>query len=126
MIDPEVWVPFDRQEPLKSATLVDIGSLGITGRYVWRHAKALSIYQNWSVRLVSSQTEWTTVNGWLYTIALNSFKRADTISRMCFFGQWKVHMHMLPLPLMLPKNTTARELISHQFLKRNRMTSLLC
>jgi len=33
MIDPEVWVPFDRQEPVECATAVDVGSLGITGRY---------------------------------------------------------------------------------------------
>ena len=34
MIDTEVWVPFDRDEPVKSPMMVDAGSLGITGRSV--------------------------------------------------------------------------------------------
>ena len=34
MIDTEVWVPFDREEPVKSQTMVDAGSSGITGRWV--------------------------------------------------------------------------------------------
>ncbi|XP_020623453.1 uncharacterized protein LOC110060978 [Orbicella faveolata] len=35
MIDTEVWVPFDREEPVKSQKMVDVGSLGITGRQGW-------------------------------------------------------------------------------------------
>lgn len=34
MIDTEVWIPFDRDEPMKSQMMVDAGSLGITGRWV--------------------------------------------------------------------------------------------
>jgi len=34
MIDTEVWVPFDRQEPGKSQTMEEAGSLGIMGRWV--------------------------------------------------------------------------------------------
>lgn len=35
MIDTEVWVPFDREEPVTSQTMADAGSLGITGRWVF-------------------------------------------------------------------------------------------
>ena len=34
MIDTEVWVPFDHEEPVKSEMMADAGSLGITGRLV--------------------------------------------------------------------------------------------
>jgi len=48
MIDPEVWVPFDRQEPVECATAVDVGSLGITGRQGW-YISADFVDRMWSV-----------------------------------------------------------------------------